>query len=93
MSTAYPRVEAGGVKQLTVQYSAAPSTPVLTLYAGSGSSIIVGSGTVQSSSSTDFYAFVTMPISRMVVGVEWVASFTSGPVVDRFCVQVVHHGS
>jgi hypothetical protein len=84
MGDAFGRYEVGNTKQFHVTYSAAPTTPHFDVWAGSGMATLVASEQAQSSSSTAFYAFFTMPDSEgMPHAFTFTASFTGGPVVDR----------
>ena len=80
MADAFPRLTAGDTRQFTVTYSAAPSTPVLTIWTGSGAGSVVSTQAMVASSSTAFYAFVRVDTPGYY---QWlaVASFTSGPVL------------
>jgi hypothetical protein len=93
MPTAPPTFEPGDTRQFTIVYSAAPSVPILSITAGSGDTIVVGTWTGQASSALAYYAFVTLPQSRGVYTATWVASFTVGPVIARQLFVVARTGA
>jgi hypothetical protein len=87
MYSALPRFETGDTRQFSVVYSAAPSTPLLTIVTRSGDGLaLVHSALGVSSNVVAFYAYFTMPASLGLYYTTWVASFTAGPIVlrDRF---------
>jgi len=76
-----PRIECLATRQFLVAYSAAPSTPQLFFYAGSGGTTAVHCGTVVTSDTTHFNSFITFGNSPgLLLAYFWIASFTSGPV-------------
>ncbi len=81
MAKPMPRFEIGDTRQFTVAYSSAPtSTPYLAIYCGSGDGTLCSSQTGATSSTTAFYAFYTLPSSRVTYYYTWIASFSgSGP--------------
>jgi hypothetical protein len=92
MAERYDRVEQGDSRQFTITYSVAPTTtPLFTMRADSGYSVLVASKVGTSSSTTDFFAFHTF--SHGIVGLycwTWTASYASvGPVVERGVVNVI----
>ena len=91
MSNPIKRLEAGDTKLFTITYSSAPSTPYLAIYVGSDNTTLVRCLTATASSSTQFYAFVTLPQTRQIMVFEWVGSFTNGPVITRETFQVIKH--
>ncbi len=90
MANAAPRIEALDTRKFVAVYSATPSTPVLTLTAGSGDGFLVASITATvSANGTACHAFYTFPASRMLYAWTWTASFTNGPILFRGLVQVI----
>ena len=84
------RFDVGDTRQFTVAYSQAPSTtPYLAIYTGSINTTLVSSQTASTSSTTTFYAFWTLPTSRLFYTFAWVASFSQGPVVNRGMFQAI----
>jgi hypothetical protein len=83
--------EAGNTKQFTATFSATPfSTPVFTVWAGSGMGTLVHSAVAVSSDATHWYAFYTMPNTPQFMVRTWTASFLAGgPVVNRELFRVV----
>lgn len=89
MSDRIKRFEQGDTRQFTIAFSSAPSTPLFTVHAGSGAGTLINSETAATSNATNFYAFYTMPTSNDLYAYTWVASFTSGPVIERGWFQVI----
>jgi hypothetical protein len=78
------RYEVPDTKRFTVTYSTPPgSTPYFALYCGSGSTILVTSVTGTASDTTHYYTHYTLPVSRYIYEYQWVASYTTGPVIVR----------
>lgn len=83
MAKPLSRYEVPDTKRFTVAYSTAPGVaPFFALYYGSGSTLVF-SVTGTQSDTTHYYCHYTLPYSRTIYGYEWVASYTTGPVVVR----------
>lgn len=90
MSAPITRVEVLGTKKFFTVFSSAPSTPIFSLWTGSGDGTCVYSATATASANgTAFHAYYTFPASRTLYVAMWVASFTAGPVVYRDYVQTI----
>ena len=89
-----PRFEIGDTRQFTFVTSVTPgTTPIFTVFAGSGDAVVVYSGAAQSSGSGMFYSYFTIPNSTNALYTwQWVASYTAGPIVDRGSFQGVRTG-
>lgn len=83
MADAFPRFERGDTRQFVAIYSAAPTTPVFNMWAGSGMGTLIYSSTAAASSTTQFYAMFTFPDTARLYMYEWVASFSPGPMIFR----------
>lgn len=82
MSEPIPRIEAGTTKLFLATYSSQPgTTPLLMIYAGSGTGTLVASLTGVASTSTVYAVPWTLPSTSQLYAYLWVASYTAGPVL------------
>lgn len=89
MHTTLPQIEGGSTRDFVVTYSSTPSTPVLTVFAGSGEGTAIYSATAVASSAYEFHAPYTVPNSRGFYSYTFTCSFTQGPVITPGQFQVV----
>jgi hypothetical protein len=83
------RFEVPDTRRFTVAYSSAPGVaPYFALYYGSASTLI-HSVTGTASDATHYYTHYLLPASRTIYMFEWVASYTTGPVVVRGMLKTV----
>lgn len=90
MADPIPRFETGDTREFTIQYSVAPgTTPLFAVFQGSGGATCIQSTTATSSSSTQWFAFHTVVACTTTFVAQWIASYTSGPVVNRLLFQAI----